>query len=71
MPCCIFKDGGVTEAASFLETLGTAPGTELNTLHADATGDLGVYGMKLPSPMKEWVSTWAMNIAGASGRRRL
>ena len=42
VPYNIFKDGGVTEAAtSFLETLGTATGsTELSTLHADATGDL-------------------------------
>jgi iron complex outermembrane recepter protein len=51
VPYNIFQDGGVTEAArAFLETLGTATGsTELNTLHADATGDLSVYGMKLPS----------------------
>ncbi|MEO8306949.1 MAG: TonB-dependent receptor [Pseudomonadota bacterium] len=51
VPYNIFQDGGVTDAArAYLETLGTATGsTELSTFHADATGDLSVYGMKLPS----------------------
>jgi iron complex outermembrane receptor protein len=51
VPYNIFADGGVTpEAIGYLETLGTAAGsTELRTYHADATGDLGVYGLQLPS----------------------
>jgi iron complex outermembrane recepter protein len=51
VPYNIFRDGGVTPAAlSYLDTLGTATGsTELRTFHADATGDLGVYGIQLPT----------------------
>jgi outer membrane receptor protein involved in Fe transport len=51
VPYNIFRDGGVTGAAtSYLETLGTATGsTELRTFHADTTGDLGAYGLRLPS----------------------
>jgi outer membrane receptor protein involved in Fe transport len=51
VPYNIFSDGGVTQAAlDYLETLGSATGsTELRTWHADATGDLGVYGLKLPT----------------------
>ncbi|RYZ66464.1 MAG: TonB-dependent receptor, partial [Proteobacteria bacterium] len=51
VPWNVFRDGGVTpEAINYLETLGTSTGsTELNTLHADVTGDLGVYGVKLPT----------------------
>ena len=51
VPYNIFADGGVTpDAVAYLETLGTAAGsTELRTFHADATGDLGVYGLKLPT----------------------
>jgi len=51
VPYNIFSDGGVTQAAlDYLETLGTASGsTELRTFHADTTGDLGVYGLKLPT----------------------
>jgi iron complex outermembrane recepter protein len=51
VPYNIFKDGGVTEeAVRYLETVGTATGsTKLVTYHADFTGDLGVYGLKLPT----------------------
>ena len=51
VPYNIFTDGGVTQAAlDYLETLGTATGsTELRTFHADVTGDLGEYGLKLPT----------------------
>lgn len=50
VPYNIFTEGGVTpEALDYLVTLGTANGsTGLRTIHADATGDLGQYGMKLP-----------------------
>lgn len=51
VPYDIFRDGGVTEAAtSYLKTLGSASGsTQLRTLHGDVTGDLGVYGIRLPT----------------------
>jgi outer membrane receptor protein involved in Fe transport len=51
VPYNIFKDGGVTEEAlGYLYTPGTATGsTTLRTVHADATGDLGKYGMTLPT----------------------
>jgi iron complex outermembrane receptor protein len=51
VPYNIFSDGGVTQdAVSYLEQLGTATGsTELSTLHLDVTGDLGQYGIKLPT----------------------
>jgi outer membrane receptor protein involved in Fe transport len=51
VPYNIFRDGGVTEAAtSHLETLGTATGsTQLHTFHADAGADLGRYGLQLPT----------------------
>ena len=51
VPYNIFQDGGVTEEAlAYLYTPGTASGnTELKTLHADFTGDLGVYGLKMPT----------------------
>lgn len=51
VPYDIFRDGGVTQAAlDYLETLGTATGsTRLRTWHADVTGDLSVYGVKLPT----------------------
>ncbi|MBK6674458.1 MAG: TonB-dependent receptor [Proteobacteria bacterium] len=51
VPYNIFADGGVTQQSlDYLETLGTATGnTELRTFHADVTGDLGVYGLKLPT----------------------
>jgi iron complex outermembrane recepter protein len=51
VPYNIFRDGGVTQTAlDYLETLGTATGsTELRTFHADTTGDLGVYGLKMPT----------------------
>lgn len=50
VPYNIFTEGGVTQAAlDYLETLGTATGnTEMRTFHADATGDLGTYGIKVP-----------------------
>jgi len=51
VPYNIFSDGGVTnKALEYMYTPGTASGnTELKTLHADFTGDLGVYGLKLPT----------------------
>jgi outer membrane receptor protein involved in Fe transport len=51
VPYNIFSDGGVTqEALAYLYTDGTAYGTTtLRTVHADFTGDLGEYGVKLPS----------------------
>jgi iron complex outermembrane receptor protein len=51
VPYNIFADGGVTpDVIGYLETLGTAAGsTQLRTFHADTTGDLGVYGLKLPT----------------------
>jgi outer membrane receptor protein involved in Fe transport len=47
----IFSDGGVTQdAIHYLETPGTASGsTTLRTVHFDTTGDLGRYGLKLPT----------------------
>jgi outer membrane receptor protein involved in Fe transport len=51
VPYNIFKDGGVTtDAVNFISLDGTARGTStLKTIHADFTGDLGEYGIKLPS----------------------
>jgi len=51
VPYNIFRDGGVTQAAlDYLETLGTATGsTEMRTFHADVTGELGTYGIQLPT----------------------
>jgi iron complex outermembrane recepter protein len=51
VPYNIFADGGVTqEALAYLYTDGTAYGTTtLRTVHADFTGDLSEYGVKLPS----------------------
>ncbi len=51
VPYNIFEDGGVTEdALTYLTTVGTATGnTQLKTIHADFTGDLGAYGLKLPT----------------------
>ncbi len=46
-----FKDGGVTaNQLAYLTELGTATGnTSLKTLHADVSGQLGTYGVKLPT----------------------
>jgi outer membrane receptor protein involved in Fe transport len=51
VPYNIWSDGGVTQAAlNYLYTSGTAFGTDsLRTVHADFTGDLGEYGVKIPS----------------------
>jgi iron complex outermembrane recepter protein len=51
VPYNIFKDGGVTQdALNYLYTAGTGYGTDtLRTVHADFTGDLGEYGVKIPS----------------------
>jgi outer membrane receptor protein involved in Fe transport len=51
VPYNIFADGGVTqEALAYLYTNGTGYGsTTLRTAHADFTGDLGEYGVKLRS----------------------
>jgi iron complex outermembrane receptor protein len=51
VPYNIFSDGGVTEEAlTYLGTLGTATGkTTLTTVHGDISGDLGTYGLKLPT----------------------
>jgi len=51
VPYDIFMDGGVTPAAlAYLATPGTATGsTSLRTWHADVSGNLGEYGLKLPT----------------------
>ncbi|MEJ0037291.1 MAG: TonB-dependent receptor [Gammaproteobacteria bacterium] len=51
VPYNIFTDGGVTQAqVDYLSLNGTARGTStLRTLHGDITGDLGEYGIKLPT----------------------
>ena len=51
VPYNIFSDGGVTaEQTSYLATPGTAYGsTKLGTYHVDLTGELGQYGVKLPT----------------------
>jgi iron complex outermembrane receptor protein len=51
VPYNIFQDGGVTQdAVNYLSLNGTARGTStLRTLHGDITGDLGQYGIKLPT----------------------
>jgi iron complex outermembrane recepter protein len=50
VPYNIFSEGGVTQAAlNYLYLLGTATGSAtLRTLHADATGKLGQYGITSP-----------------------
>jgi outer membrane receptor protein involved in Fe transport len=51
VPYNIFKDGGVSQAAlQYLYSPGTAYGaTELKTVHADVTAELGSYGLILPT----------------------
>jgi outer membrane receptor protein involved in Fe transport len=51
VPYNIFADGGVTQnALNYLYTDGTGYGTDtLRTVHADFTGDLGEYGIRVPS----------------------
>jgi outer membrane receptor protein involved in Fe transport len=51
VPYNVFADGGVTQSAlNYLYTAGTGYGTDtLRTVHADFTGDLGEYGVKVPS----------------------
>ena len=51
VPWNIFQDGGVTQdALNYLYLLGTATGyNSLRTLHADITGELGKYGIALPT----------------------
>jgi outer membrane receptor protein involved in Fe transport len=51
VPWNIFSDGGVTQQQlSYLYLLGTTSGNNtLRTLHADVTGDLGKYGIRLPT----------------------
>lgn len=51
VPYNIFTEGGVTEEAlAYLQTPGTASGnTTLKTLHVDFTGNLGSYGVQMPS----------------------
>ena len=51
VPWNIFQDGGVTQdALNYLYLLGTATGNNsLRTLHADVTGELGKYGIALPT----------------------
>jgi outer membrane receptor protein involved in Fe transport len=51
VPYNIFADGGVTPAAlAYLQTVGTQKGeTTLRTYHGDITGQLGEYGVKLPT----------------------
>jgi outer membrane receptor protein involved in Fe transport len=50
VPYNIFTEGGVTqEAINYLQVTGTGRGsTTLRTIHADLTGDLGAYGIRLP-----------------------
>ena len=51
VPYNIYSDGGVTSAqVDYLYANGTAYGTtSLSTFHVDVTGDLGEYGIKLPT----------------------
>ena len=51
VPYNIFADGGVTPAAlAYLQTIGTQRGeTTLRTFHVDVTGQLGEYGLVLPT----------------------
>lgn len=51
VPYNIFKDGGVTQQAlNYLYLSGTAYGTVTERiLHGDITGDLGKYGVKVPT----------------------
>ncbi len=51
VPYDIFKDGGVTpDQLNYLYTNGTANGlSSLRTVHADISGDLGQYNIKIPS----------------------
>ena len=51
VPWNIFKDGGVTQdQLQYLYLLGTASGhNSLRTIHGDITGELGKYGIKLPT----------------------
>ncbi|MBB6095908.1 outer membrane receptor protein involved in Fe transport [Povalibacter uvarum] len=51
VPFNIFSEGGVTpEQLAYLYTDGTAYGTVTQKIaHADITGDLGLYGLKLPT----------------------
>jgi outer membrane receptor protein involved in Fe transport len=51
VPWNIFADGGVNQdALNYLYLLGTTSGNNtLRTLHADVTGQLGKYGIKLPT----------------------
>ena len=51
VPYNIFQDGGVTQdAVNYISLDGTARGTStLKTIHTDFTGELGEYGIKLPT----------------------
>jgi outer membrane receptor protein involved in Fe transport len=51
VPYNIFQDGGVTQdAISYLSINGTARGTStMRTFHADITGELGQYGIAVPT----------------------
>jgi iron complex outermembrane recepter protein len=51
VPFNIFRDGGVTpDQLAYLYTDGTAYGTVTQKIaHADVTGDLGAYGLQLPT----------------------
>jgi iron complex outermembrane receptor protein len=51
VPYNIFTDGAVTQdALNYMYTAGTGYGTDtLRTVHFDFTGDLGEYGLKIPS----------------------
>jgi iron complex outermembrane recepter protein len=51
VPYNIFQDGGVTQdAINYLSLSGTARGTStLRTIHADITGELGQYGITVPT----------------------
>jgi outer membrane receptor protein involved in Fe transport len=51
VPWNIFQQGGVTQdQVNYLYLLGTAQGNNsLRTIHADVTGELGKYGIKLPT----------------------
>jgi outer membrane receptor protein involved in Fe transport len=51
VPYNMFRDGGVTqEAVDYLSLDGTAQGeSTLKTIHVDFIGDLGEYGLKLPT----------------------
>jgi outer membrane receptor protein involved in Fe transport len=65
VPWNIFSDGGVTdEQLDWLYLNGTGYGTTtLRTIHGEVSGQLGGYGIKLPTANEAWPSTSVTSIA--------